>query len=617
MAAQAIRFGAVGGVATLSHVLIAIFAELALQLDPQMANFVGFLTAVLVSYFGHAGYTFQSGPGSSKQFLRFALVAAAGYAASSLTVALVTQYLGLPFALAMALVVAVVPVASFLAMRFWVFQSETIVVFYNLKGAALSAAIVLAMALLFIGKPLTNDVVWYLIATREWLAGAPLYETIMEVNPPLNFYLTVPAILLADSLGIGDAAAQYLFIWLLLFATLCWCSAIIRTDFDLPPIRKAILLVGLGVAVTVSALDSVGQREFFLVLLLMPWLLGQVSDLPKSTVREIATASIAAIGVCLKPHFVLFPVAVTLVHILRTRSLRPILSPSNLIFLGVGLAYVGYVAVVHPAYLNDIVPVAQLVYGGYRAEPEVVFGLYYREFLLIALPAAIALVDRKACFNPHPFVAATIAGFLCYILQAKGFGYHLIPFLAFGLVACLLVMVHARTLSPVAVACGVAWVGVIGIMASHGFHSSYSVEMAKRVKRDLVEFDSVIALTTNLGAGPPVAFETGTRWASRYPTNWLIPGALNELAKTNCAEEAKLCARLQAIADRNRSDNIDDMITYKPDLLIVDRYSGYFDVQRFDWLKFMAEDPAWAAVFSRYNLVGHSQRYDYYARQKD
>jgi hypothetical protein len=459
--------------------------------------------------------------------------------------------------------------------------------------------------------------VWYLIATRKWLDGAVLYQTIMEVNPPLNFYLTVPAIVVADLLGIGDAAGQYVVIWVLLFAILCWCGAIIRTDFDLSPLRRAILQIGLGVAVTVAALDSVGQREFFLVLLMMPWLLAQVADRPQPTGREIATASIAAIGVCLKPHFVLFPVAVTLAQILRTRSLRPVLSSSNLIFLAVGLAYVGYVAVVHPAYLNDIAPVAMLVYGGYRAEPEVVFGLFYREFLILALPTAIYLFDRRACFNPHPFVAATIAGFLCYCLQFTGFGYHLIPFLAFGLVACLLVMVHAKTFSPIVISCGVAWFGVVGIMASEGFHRSYSVDMSKGVKRDIADFDSVIALTTNLGAGPPVAFENGAEWVSRYPTNWLVPGALNELGKTDCAVDAKLCARLRAIADRNRSDNIADMIAHSPDLLIVDRYSGYFDVQRFDWLKFMAEDPDWAAVFDKYKLVGYSQRYDYYIRQQE
>ena len=121
MLAQMIRFGGVGSIATMAHVLSALTAESALLLSPQPANLTGFLVAVVVSYFGHSYFTFRTGHGSSDRFLRFAMVALAGYAASSLTVALVTQGLGLSFGLAMVAVAVVVPASSFLAMRFWVF----------------------------------------------------------------------------------------------------------------------------------------------------------------------------------------------------------------------------------------------------------------------------------------------------------------------------------------------------------------------------------------------------------------------------------------------------------------------------------------------------------------
>lgn len=614
---QVARFGGVGVLATLAHVLTALVAERMLQMSGQSANLAGFLTAVLISYFGHANFTFHSGPGSSERFLRFATVSVSGLAASSLTVALITQALGLPFVVAMAAVVIVVPTATYLAMRFWVFRQIAQNSTEAWAGVLLSLGMTLVLALLFGHHPLTNDVAWYLVATREWLNGAPLYEHIMEVNPPLNFYYTVPPILLADHFGLSDTAAQYLFIWVLLFLILCWCSAIIRTDLGYSPVRQAALLVGLAVAMAVPALDSVGQREFYLVLLMTPWLLTQVADKRLPTRREVGTAAVAALGVCLKPHFVLFPAAITLLHILRHRSLRPVFSASNLTFLAIGLAYVGYIALVHPAYLTDIVPIAQLVYGGYRAEPNVVFGLYLREFLLMALPVGLALLDRPRSFAPLPFAAAGLAGFLCYALQAKGFRYHVIPFLSFGLMGCVMVLVQARAIGSLAVACAVAVFGVSAVTASEGFHRSYSVQQAKRVKQELADYDSVMALTTNLGAGPPVAFETGSRWASRYPTNWLIPGALNALAKTDCATEAELCAQFQGIVHRNRSDNIADMIAEEPDLLIVDRYSGYFDVGRFDWLNFMAEDPAWAPVFAEYRKIGESLRYDYYLRRTE
>lgn len=615
MLAQIVRFGGVGGLATLAHVAVALVAQRGLAVTEQQANFLGFLTAVTLSYVGHARFTFQAPVGSARQIQRFALTSLLGLAASSGTVWLVDTMLGLGFVAAMAVVAVVVPATTFLVMRFWVFRHDPSEAGIGWQSIAISAAFVLAMQLVFAGKPLTNDVAWYLIATREWLGGAPLYEMIIEVNPPLNFYFTLPPILLADLLGISDAQAQYLVVWVLLFATLCWCGAIIRGDFNLPPRRQALLQLGVAVAMIVPAIRSIGQREFYLVVLIMPWLLSQVSAGTQTTRREVATAAVAALGVCLKPHFVLFPLAVTVARCVRSRSLSPVLSAANLTFLAVGLAYIGYVAAVHPAYVSDIVPIARLVYGAYTAEPSAVVGVVMRQALLLGLPALMALLDREGRFDPYPFAAVALAGLLSYLTQAKGFGYHMIPFLSFGLMACFLILLNSKRMGAFAVSSGVAAAGVIGVTISLGFHTNPSADQIARVGKELGGFDSLMVLTPHVFAGPPTAFETGAEWISRYPASWLVPGALNRLAKTDCAAEPDLCARLRGIADRNRADNIADMIAHKPDLLVVDLDSDYFDTPRFDWLAFMAEDPAWAGVFDEFRYAAKSKRYLYYLRK--
>jgi putative flippase GtrA len=617
MVAQVLRFGAVGGVATLSHVLIAILAERALAAGPQMANLTGYAAAVLVSYSGHALVTFQAPLQSASRFAMFFVVSLLGLAASGLTVWVIVDLLGQPFVVAMCFAAVLVPAATFLAMRFWVFEREKRVANSAWQGIAISAAVVAVASAIFAGRPLTSDVEWYLVATRAWLGGADLYGTIMEVNPPLNFYFTVPAIFLADCLGIGDADAQYLLVWLVLFAILCWCSAIIRTSFGLSPQRQATLLLGVAVAIIVPSLESIAQREFYLVVLMMPWLMGQVPVQGPPLRREILTAAVAAFGVCLKPYFVLVPIAVTLARCARDRSLRPILAPSNLVFLVIGLAYLGFVAVVHPIYLDEIVPIARLVYGGYSAEPDVALGIVLHEALLLALPVLMAVMDRQGRSNPHPFTAATLAGLLIYLTQAKGFSYHLIPLTSFGLVACVLIMLHSRKIGTFAVGSAVTFAGLIGLSLSEGFHFNSSANQILRLAQERGDFDSVMVLTTGLSAGPPVAFETGAEWVSRYPTNWLVPGAINRLAKTDCLQDPALCARLQEIADRNRSDNIADIITGRPELLVVDLNSNYFDMPHFDWLAFMAEDPDWTAIFDQYRYEGQTERYVLFFRSPD
>ncbi|MFN6925681.1 MAG: GtrA family protein [Tabrizicola sp.] len=123
MTPQVIRFGVVGGAATLTHVLVAMAAEEVLSVPDQAANLSGFLVAVLVSYGGHARLTFGAPLRSGRQFLRFLVQALAGLGASSLTVWAVTSA-GFGFPIAMAAVAVVVPTVSYLAMRFWVFADR-------------------------------------------------------------------------------------------------------------------------------------------------------------------------------------------------------------------------------------------------------------------------------------------------------------------------------------------------------------------------------------------------------------------------------------------------------------------------------------------------------------
>lgn len=363
MLAQLVRFGFVGGLATLVHVLAALSAKAAFDLPEQRANLVGFSVAVLVSYLGHMRFTFAIREGSSTQFLRFVIMSGLSLAISSGAVWLMTIELGFSFAAAMGAVAVLVPGASFLAMRFWVFSTNSSSVGLPWQGIVISAVVVLAMAVLFWGRPMSQDVAWHLFSARNWLEGAPLHDMIKEGHPPLNYYLAVPAIVIADGFGLSDINGQYAFIWVMLFASLVWCSVIIRANPGLSPLRQAILLIAIATATMVPTLNHIGQREYHLVVLMMPWLIGQMSPRPVGPKQEVATAAFAALGVCLKPQFALLPLAIALVRSIKARSLRPILSAANLTFLAVGIAYLVFLVLVHPAYFSEIFSIAALVYG--------------------------------------------------------------------------------------------------------------------------------------------------------------------------------------------------------------------------------------------------------------
>lgn len=117
------RFGGVGILATLVHVLVALCAERLTGLSHQQANLAGFLAAVSVSYFGHLRYTFRQNSHSARHMLRFLVVSGVALATSSAIVQLVTAVGGYGFLTAMILVALVVPPVSFVVMRIWVFNA--------------------------------------------------------------------------------------------------------------------------------------------------------------------------------------------------------------------------------------------------------------------------------------------------------------------------------------------------------------------------------------------------------------------------------------------------------------------------------------------------------------
>jgi hypothetical protein len=49
--------------------------------------------------------------------------------------------------------------------------------------------------------------------------------------------------------------------------------------------------------------------------------------------------------------------------------------------------------------------------------------------------------------------------------------------------------------------------------------------------------------------------------------------------------------------------------------LIIDRNSGFFPAPYFDWLAFMAEDPAWDGVFRHYREVARTPRFLFFRRE--
>jgi putative flippase GtrA len=120
---QVMVFACIGVLATATHFILALAANTQVGAPPMVANVIGYLGSVLISYVGNARLTFQRGVFDRAQFLRFAAVSLAGLLLGQGITYVATHLLKLPFQLALIPVVTVVPAFTFIASRLWAFAA--------------------------------------------------------------------------------------------------------------------------------------------------------------------------------------------------------------------------------------------------------------------------------------------------------------------------------------------------------------------------------------------------------------------------------------------------------------------------------------------------------------
>lgn len=608
------RFAGVGAVATLAHVSVAIVAA-GVVADPRLANVAGFAAAFLVSYLGHFHLTFRLGAVAEARHevhvVRFLVVSLLGLGLSTGLVDWLTIGRGLSFTLTMGVVAIVVAAANFAMSSIWAFRTSqgrgvSAPDRSGLAGTIIAGSLAALFLMLHLGHPINHDTAWYLVATRTWLEGGTLYVDVVEINPPLAFYLTVPSIVLSDLTGLDETTAFHLVLAALILAVTRWIWGMIGTAGFLSPIRHAGLTAAIGFSLFLPALSNVGQREQIMTILVAPWVVGWFLHPGGGTGRAaILRAGVAAIGLCLKPHFVVIPAALTLAEMVRTRSVRPCISLSNVTMVLFGAAYVAFVALVHPVYLQSIVPIGLLVYDVYEFGPRAkVLNAHPLTVVLFALMVAAAW---RSGGRGIQVAAALLAGGLgSYLAQNKGFSYHALPVLTFAVIGAAWVLADSRTSRPGKVLA--VWVMALALQVGlrDGRYSSPITNALLPPVQDLLAQagpgHSIMALSTGLIAFPLV-LEARTGWASRYPALWFVPGALNGLDRTDCTAEPERCAALRSILAQSLENTVADIATARPDLIIVDRWHRHTPVIEIDHLGLLLRTDGGPGALAPYREV--------------
>ena len=202
---------------------------------------------------------------------------------------------------------------------------------------------------------LTHDAAWQMWIARQIVHGADLYTDVLEINPPLWFWLATPISGLGEITSINSLHIL-LVVFLLVIMTSIYLSARLLPNWSEP--QRFIFFGAFLIAVLPPG--NFGQREHFSLITAIPYvlLIGQRhagTDAPRKLAAIIGL--FAAVGFALKPHFALVPVALELW--LRRPSVRP-----ELIAVAVcGTAYALCVVLLEPDYFTKSIPLTLRAYG--------------------------------------------------------------------------------------------------------------------------------------------------------------------------------------------------------------------------------------------------------------
>jgi hypothetical protein len=448
-----------------------------------------------------------------------------------------------------------------------------------------------------------NDVAWYLTSAEKWISGARLYDRIVEVNPPLIFYINAIPAFCADIISIP---AEFAFVGMV-FALIGLCVVLTaRVTARLPDDveRWALSFSVLIVTVVLPSWDF-GQREHLMLIFCLPYVLLAACRAPGGKIgRRLAVliGMLAGIGFCLKPQFLIVPLVIESYLIARLSFRSSIRRVELHAMIVIGIAYAVSIPIAFPEYFTRVIPYALLVYNqGLGNSPVIVFGTWQT----IALPAMLFahLVVRRWQAHRELGDVLCMCGMALYVVYAsemKGWTYQILP-----ASATMFLWAVSTALTPCArVPALIAAATMLIAPAYKGTYHNATTSMLAPLIAQRARGNALYVFSDYVWTAFPLVREVKARWPSRFPSLWLLPGAETGLHSEEVRLRPGLSTEYEQIEEYTTSSVVEDLERDPPTVIIVQegkdpRYGG----RSFDYIEFFSRDPGFAEFWSNYTML--------------
>lgn len=443
-------------------------------------------------------------------------------------------------------------------------QSRTAVVFALIT--TLTAVSVSLFLVFFHRLPLNFDCAILLDCGRLLVMGRIPYVDYVEINPPIAHYVHALPVLVANLLN-GDIAVcfQALVLCLSIYSSAALFLVVSRLSPEFS-LAERLFLVAAWQSFTVLMMlwTHFGQREHLFMLAYIPWLYCREARHSQIRVPWELSAVIGLVAgpmFLLKPHFCLLIAVVEAGMLLRSRRISTLWAAETLVVVAWSIVYAAHFlfipSAMREAFFSRWLPFVAANYEVYRQPLSTVLtGLLRLKVLFVTVVlvgSLMTLVATKRTQTPARGQVEVLTLGLCvsyghYLIQLKGWTYHLIPAMGFAilLVPTVLIALSEAAVSDspfrvwlsdrarVPIFCasclGLTAICAVMTMLSLTFHGmpTKSDAIVPAIRAYTKRADSVLVISTSVEPAYPALLQEkrlpGSRYLKSFPIAMLYKG---------------------------------------------------------------------------------------------
>lgn len=500
----------------------------------------------------------------------------------------------------------------------------------------LISAVILAVALIFYNSiQLHHDVAWYAYCNLRQLEGMRPYVDVIEVSPPIVFYLTLPPVTVAAMTGTSVKFCIVAWVVSLSAVSLMMVSAI---EDDSSIVERRVRMAFRAIILTLLPMAAFAQREHFAVILALPYLYAAGARLRGQHVpMTLATVAglMAGVGLSIKHYFLLPSLLIELALLVARRSPRSLLRPELVGAVVAGVTYAAFVLLTHPEYFSVSVPLIFAAYGAYSLPMQMVATRPWS--LATTLGILFWLLARKHIQknqNADCLFVGTLGFYAAFFWQHKGWEYQALPVRLTLLMAGVEMFATAyfRRASSHGLSHRQSWlisvapiaVVVAQILAWRPYRNRLALDAAPYIQRHAPR-GSVFVMSSRISTAFPMVLDAGAKWASRFSAKWLLPAIIRSQRPVSASDAAHK-SQLARLAAWEMEATITDFRRFRPEIVFVDcairDTATMLYKQPIDMIEYYQRDSRFREIWAEYalkdvlssSLFGVPQRFEVWVR---